>query len=78
VSDQRKQRISFPLRLATSLRDRAQLLATRDGISLNHFVSLAVAEKVSRLEAATAAREDPPPVKRKLAKNSPHGEEKSL
>lgn len=47
-----KERTSFPLRLAVSLKDRAQFLATQDGVSLNHFISLAVAEKVSRLEAA--------------------------
>jgi predicted HicB family RNase H-like nuclease len=50
--ERQKERTSFPLRLAVSLRDRAQLLAAQDGVSLNHFISLAVAEKVSRLEAA--------------------------
>jgi predicted HicB family RNase H-like nuclease len=63
VSDREKLRISFPLRLAASLKDRAKLLATRDGVSLNHFISLAVAEKVSRLEVATE-------------RDSPHREEK--
>jgi hypothetical protein len=52
VSDGKTQRIGFPLRLAASLKDRAKLLATRDGVSLNHFINLAVAEKVSRLEVA--------------------------
>ncbi len=45
-----KRRLAFPLRLAASLRESATLLANKDGISLNHFISLAVAEKVSRLE----------------------------
>jgi HicB-like protein involved in pilus formation len=40
----------FPLRLARSLRESAKALAERDGISLNHFISLAIAEKISRLE----------------------------
>jgi|HubBroStandDraft_5_1064220.scaffolds.fasta_scaffold96915_2 hypothetical protein len=40
----------FPLRLAKSLRESAKALAEREGISLNHFISLAVAEKVSRIE----------------------------
>jgi hypothetical protein len=41
---------AFPLRLPTSLKDAAHDLAQRDGISLNHFITLAVAEKISRLE----------------------------
>lgn len=49
MSDDEKPRISFPLRLATSLKDRAKVLAARDGISLNHFISQAVAEKIARL-----------------------------
>jgi len=42
-------RSSFPLRLAKSLREVAGTLARREGVSLNHFISLAVAEKISRL-----------------------------
>jgi hypothetical protein len=49
VSDDERQRISFALRLAASLKDRAKLLAARDGFSLNHFISQAVAEKIDRL-----------------------------
>jgi HicB family len=64
VSGREKLRISFPLRLAASLKDRAKFLATRDGVSLNHFINLAVAEKVSRLEAATE-REEAPSAKRR-------------
>jgi predicted HicB family RNase H-like nuclease len=62
VCDRKKERISFSLRLAKSLKDRARLIATHDGISLNHFISLAVAEKISRLEAL----EVPPPIKREF------------
>ncbi len=50
----RNQRISFPLRLAASLKRQAQLLASQDGVSLNHFISLAVAEKISRLLAGSS------------------------
>jgi hypothetical protein len=49
---------TFPLRLANSLKDAANLFAQRDGISLNHFISLAVAEKISRLES-DSLREQP-------------------
>ena len=50
MRDRKKGLVSFPLRLVTSLKDRAKLLAARDGVSLNHFINLAVAEKISRLE----------------------------
>ncbi len=48
-----KRRMIFPLRLAVSLKDMACILAHKDGVSLNHFISLAVAEKISRLESET-------------------------
>ena len=52
-TDDKRRMTSYPLRLASSLRDMASNLAQRDGVSLNHFISLAVAEKISRLEAET-------------------------
>jgi hypothetical protein len=63
VSNDEKQRISFALRLATSLKDRAKLLAGRDGISLNHFISQAVAEKIDRLRTRGSASETESPPK---------------
>jgi hypothetical protein len=48
-----KRRMTFPLRLAISLKDIANILAQKDGVSLNQFISLAVAEKISRLESET-------------------------
>ncbi len=47
---ERKRRAEFALRLAVSLKDRATYFAQREGISLNQFISLALAEKISRLE----------------------------
>ena len=44
-----KRHLTFPLRLPSSMRDAANVIAHQDGISLNHFISLAVAEKISRL-----------------------------
>ncbi len=41
---------TFPLRLSVSTRQQANDLAHQDGISLNHFISIAVAEKISRME----------------------------
>ena len=61
MRDRKKERISYPLRLTRPVRDRARLLAAQEGVSLNHFISVAVAEKVSRLEALTA-RERPPSI----------------
>lgn len=42
--------ISFPLRLPFSTRRQAIDIAQREGLSLNQFISLAVAEKITRLE----------------------------
>jgi hypothetical protein len=46
---------SFPLRLPFSIRRQANDLAQQDGLSLNQFISLAVAEKITRLERWTWA-----------------------
>lgn len=43
---------SFPLRLPHSMRRQANDLAHREGLSLNQFIGLAVAEKITRLEQA--------------------------
>lgn len=50
MTEEYKRRQCFPLRLAASLRTQANNLAHSEGISLNHFISLAVAEKISRME----------------------------
>jgi hypothetical protein len=41
---------SFPLRLPHSMRRQADDLAHNEGLSLNQFISLAIAEKITRLE----------------------------
>jgi hypothetical protein len=41
---------SFPLRLPVSMRRELNALAKREGISINHFISLAVAEKIVRCQ----------------------------
>ena len=46
--DQRLQ--DFVLRLPSSLRDRAEEMATHESISLNLFIMLALAEKLQRLQ----------------------------
>jgi hypothetical protein len=60
VTDEKKQYISFPLRLAASLKRRAATLANEEGISLNHFIVRAVAEKISRLREGNYAAGNEP------------------
>jgi DNA-binding NarL/FixJ family response regulator len=45
-----KRHRDFPLSLPSSILQRAGELAHREGLSLNHFIGLAIAEKVSRLD----------------------------
>jgi hypothetical protein len=41
---------SFPLRLSPSIRRQVERFAVHDGISINQFICLAVAEKVMRMD----------------------------
>ncbi len=50
LSKDNSRPISFPLRLPFSTRRQAIEIAQREGLSLNQFISLAVAEKITRLE----------------------------
>lgn len=43
----------YPLRLPASTRAEVEKLAKREGISVNQFIALAVAQKVSALNATT-------------------------
>lgn len=57
MSQEYKRHQSFPLRLSPSIRQQANDLAHAEGISLNHFISLAVAEKLVRMERVSTVRE---------------------
>jgi hypothetical protein len=48
---------SFPLRLPISMRREADELARKDGLSLNQFITLAVAEKLTRMEQSLWVKE---------------------
>jgi hypothetical protein len=61
MSDEYCRRQIFPLRLSPSMRHQANELAHREGISLNHFVSLAIAEKITRMEQGLWMREPDKP-----------------
>jgi len=41
---------SYPLRLPLTMRRELEALAKREGISINHLISLAVAEKIVRYQ----------------------------
>lgn len=43
---------TYPLRLPKSLKDEVAKAAKRDGTSVNQFIAMAVAEKISALETA--------------------------
>ncbi len=43
---------SYPLKLPTSVKEAAQRLAREDGVSLNQWISVAVAQKIGAVETA--------------------------
>jgi len=43
---------SYPLKLPTSVKAAAQRLAKEDGVSLNQWIAVAVAQKVGAVETA--------------------------
>lgn len=49
MDQEHKRKQSFLLRLPVSVREQATQVAREEGTSLNHFISLAVAEKLSRM-----------------------------
>jgi hypothetical protein len=55
-----KRAQSFPLRLSPSVRQQIADVAKEESISVNHFISLAVAEKLSRLEYNNWIRQNRP------------------
>ena len=46
----RKQKSTYPLRLPTSLKAAVARVSKEDGTSINQFVTMAVAEKVSAMK----------------------------
>ena len=43
---------AYPLKLPHSIKNAAQRLAAIDGVSLNQFIAVAVAEKIGAIESA--------------------------
>jgi hypothetical protein len=56
--NQTRHPTQFPLRLAKSLREAANSVAKEQGVSLNHFIAIAVAEKISRAESQVESPAD--------------------
>lgn len=59
MEQEQRRKQSFLLRLPFSVREQATLLAREEGTSLNHFISLAVAEKISRMNPPAALKQTP-------------------
>ena len=57
---ERRQR-TFSLRLSRSHLEKARLIAASEGVSLNHFIDLAVGEKITRMvNSGEYVDSDPP------------------
>jgi hypothetical protein len=56
--DELNRRPTFLLRLPVSLREEAMKLAREEGTSLNHFITIAIAEKLVRNDAMVAHRNE--------------------
>lgn len=54
---QSERNYTYPVKLPPSIRAQAATIAQQDGTSLNYFISVAIAEKVSRLAIRAAAEE---------------------
>jgi hypothetical protein len=50
VSERKTSINKFPLRMMPSLRRSAELFSDKEGVSLNQFINVAVAEKLAHLE----------------------------
>jgi hypothetical protein len=58
----------FPLRLMPSVRRTAEAFSEKEGVSLNQFINVAVAEKLAHLEHDEWARNRKKPTKESLAR----------
>ena len=46
-------KVSYPLKMPRSVKEAAARLAKEDGVSLNQFIAVAVAEKVGAIQTAS-------------------------
>jgi len=67
--NQRKKTISkFPLRLMPSVRKVAEKFSEKEGVSLNQFINVAVAEKLALLEHEEWVASRPKPTAARIAR----------
>jgi hypothetical protein len=59
--DARKPAKTFPLRLPISMKTEAVGAASEEGISLNQFINIAIAEKIVRIENSLQKKQDDGP-----------------
>ena len=59
---------TFPLRLMPSVRRTAEVFSEKEGVSLNQFINVAVAEKLAHLEHEEWARKRKQPTKELAAR----------
>jgi hypothetical protein len=69
ATESRKNAIpKFPLRLMPSVRRTAEVYSEKEGVSLNQFINVAVAEKLAHLEHEEWARNRKQPTKELAAR----------
>ena len=69
ATERRKTAIpKFPLRLMPSVRRTAEVFSEKEGVSLNQFINVAVAEKLAHLEHEEWARNRKPPTNKLAAR----------
>jgi hypothetical protein len=64
----KKANPKFPLRLTPSVRRTAELFTEKEGVSLNQFINVTVAEKLAHLEHEEWARNRKQPTKELVAR----------
>jgi hypothetical protein len=64
IADGKKKGTCFPLRLPLTMRAELQAQANNEGISINQFIVMAVAEKITRIDMLQPVDGDSDPSQR--------------
>lgn len=57
MTSEKKKNNTFPLRLPITMRQQLELLAQQEGVSINQFICIALAEKITRLDQYSHSEE---------------------
>jgi hypothetical protein len=68
VNEKKSAPSKFPLRLMPSVRKGAEAFSQREGVSLNQFINVAVAEKLAHLEHDEWLARRPEPTPARIAR----------